>query len=89
MHSLFLHPVGQKQSFKWKLTDVEDYRVWGSKKKNSEKMTADPPESLQQTRALYYIVAATVITFKLGHLKIFSFNVPKSCCDEPKSLILD
>ena len=40
MHSLFLHPVGQKQSFKWKLTDVEDYRVWGSKKKNSEKMTA-------------------------------------------------
>ena len=76
MHSLFLHPVGQKQSFKWKLTDVEDYRVWGSKK-NSEKMTADPPESLQQTMALYYIVAATVITFKLGHLKIFSFNVPK------------
>ena len=52
-------------------------------------MTADPPESLQQTMALYYIVAATVITFKLGHLKIFSFNEPKSCCDEPKSLILD
>ena len=47
-------------------------------------MTADPPESLQQTRALYYIVAATVITFKLGHLKIFSFNEPKSCCDQPK-----
>ena len=30
-----------------------------------------------------------VITFTLGHLKFFRGNGPKSCCDQPKSLILN